>query len=252
MTSLLPHGDCPPAPYGYIYIIQNKLNSKVYIGQTIQDPALRWSKHKSDTRHEGIKSKYTSRLHNAMRKYGVTNFSFTVVDTAFSKEHLDGLEVLYIRLYRSLNKEIGYNLKSGGANGKHSPETIVKLRKASTGVVWSEETRRKQSASQKKKWTFETRKELSNKVSGKNNPFFGKKHTQETIEKGRTANLGKQYTEQRLLHCAKLMNERWKDPDYAARMAASRKQMWQDPVWKAKTLENRRLIKLKKSLLVEG
>lgn len=37
---------------GYIYIIRNKINSKVYIGQTTQRPKDRWKDHKSKSKYK--------------------------------------------------------------------------------------------------------------------------------------------------------------------------------------------------------
>ena len=56
---------------GYIYKITNKINNKVYIGKTEGDIALRWQQHIYNMSN-GIEY----HLYNAMRKYGLENFSF--------------------------------------------------------------------------------------------------------------------------------------------------------------------------------
>jgi len=49
-----------------IYIHKNKINGKVYIGQTGQDPKKRWD--------NGNGYKTCSRFWNAIQKYGWDNF----------------------------------------------------------------------------------------------------------------------------------------------------------------------------------
>jgi group I intron endonuclease len=58
----------------YIYKITNKVNGKVYIGKS-NDPERRWKQHKSEV----YKNK-TTYLYQSMRKYGVDNFSFIVIE----------------------------------------------------------------------------------------------------------------------------------------------------------------------------
>ena len=53
-----------------IYKIQNLINGKIYIGQSVHIKA-RFNAHKSEARNGN-----TRPLYNAIRKYGVENFSF--------------------------------------------------------------------------------------------------------------------------------------------------------------------------------
>ena len=53
-----------------IYLIRNKINNKVYIGQSI-DIEGRWKDHKV--------RKDESAIHLAIQKYGVENFEFEVL-----------------------------------------------------------------------------------------------------------------------------------------------------------------------------
>lgn len=143
--------------YGVIYKITNKINNKVYIGQTVlgfkkrYDNTNWWEK----THNEHLKS--------SVLKYGTENFDVSeIYDIAFSKAELDVKEVLYIKLYKSNNRKFGYNKKDGGANGLHSIESRIKMSKTHKGVKLSEETRRKMS---------EVRK---GKNKGKFNPMYGR------------------------------------------------------------------------------
>ena len=67
----------------FIYQIKNKINGKSYIGQTIKNPQERWKKHISISKKEEHKD--TSYIHKAIRKDGIENFEFEVIDTAENK-----------------------------------------------------------------------------------------------------------------------------------------------------------------------
>lgn len=108
--------------YGTIYKIQNIINGKVYIGQTTLGFYKRY--------RTGKWSKYTHNqyLKNSVKKYGVDNFAVNeCLDVAFSKEELDKKEEYWISYYGSTNNLLGYNGKSGGANGRPSMETRKKM-----------------------------------------------------------------------------------------------------------------------------
>ena len=110
-----------------IYKITNKINGKIYLGQTIQSIKDRISNHLADSKRDR-KSRIKSKIHRAISKYGIVNFIFEVIDTATSQEELNQKEQSYINLYNSNKNEIGYNLLSGGKqNGKHSEETRLKI-----------------------------------------------------------------------------------------------------------------------------
>ena len=49
-----------------------------------------------------------------MKKYGVENFTYEVIDFAFDQWQADCLEKNYIHQYDSRNKEHGYNIAPGG------------------------------------------------------------------------------------------------------------------------------------------
>ena len=92
---------------GFIYIIKNTINDKVYIGQTRTSVNQRWQEH---LRH----AKYGSQVINrAMRKYGVENFYIETLEICDVKL-LDIREMYYIDLYDSVNKSKGYNVSIGG------------------------------------------------------------------------------------------------------------------------------------------
>jgi transposase len=93
---------------GLIYIIKNKINSKVYIGQTKQSLADRWNGHMKRYRD----AKTTYKLYNAMRKYGCENFYYELVVDDIPEEQLDQKEREIIEQYDSYYN--GYNSTKGG------------------------------------------------------------------------------------------------------------------------------------------
>lgn len=65
---------------GYIYKITNKVNNKVYIGQTRYTVEFRWRQHQH--------KKDNTYFHNAIRKYGAQNFMVETLEEC-SIEKLD-------------------------------------------------------------------------------------------------------------------------------------------------------------------
>ena len=54
---------------GYIYLIENKINGKKYIGKTYSSIEKRWKEHIKD------RTRFDRPLYRAMNKYGIENFS---------------------------------------------------------------------------------------------------------------------------------------------------------------------------------
>lgn len=97
-----------------IYKIENLINHKVYIGQSI-DIYTRWFTHKEKLRKGTGHNKY---LQSAYNKYGEENFEYSIICRC-SKEELDEKEIYYISLYNSTDKRYGYNFERGGNNKFH-------------------------------------------------------------------------------------------------------------------------------------
>lgn len=129
-----------------VYKISNIINNKVYIGQSV-DIQRRFSEH---IRMLDNKCHYNKHLQASYNKYGKDVFLYEVLCVCDATE-LDAIEVFFINYYNSMNSECGYNKESGGSINKSV----------------STETREKQ--------------RINN--SGSRNPFYGKKHTKEHIEK---------------------------------------------------------------------
>ena len=128
---------------GIIYVVTNKANGKVYVGQTTTTLEERWQSHIKSSKY-GKRRK--SPFHGALAKYGAENFSICVHATADTQEALNELEKSTITILCATEKGIGYNLLEGGQT---SPALLLevqeKIRKTLTGRKASEETRLKQS-----------------------------------------------------------------------------------------------------------
>lgn len=108
---------------GFIYKIYNDVNDRVYIGQTRTTIKNRWKQHRVDSR---IKDTF---LYRSMRKYGVDKFHVTEIDKCYAKtidelvNKMNELEIYYIKEYKSLVNENGFNIDKGGTtnNFTHTP-----------------------------------------------------------------------------------------------------------------------------------
>jgi len=91
---------------GQIYKITNKINGKIYIGQTIsKNPLTRWKDHLSVANHP---------LYKAMVLEGTHNFCFSVMETGISSSlTLNALEKNYICNNKSFDPKFGYNTSKG-------------------------------------------------------------------------------------------------------------------------------------------
>lgn len=88
-----------------IYKVTNKINGKVYIGQSV-DIGRRWRQH--------MTAEDDNYFHKAIQKYGVENFRWEVIEKC-KKKDLDEREIYWIEYYDSFNK--GYNCTKGGDGG---------------------------------------------------------------------------------------------------------------------------------------
>lgn len=140
---------------GKIYKITNNVNSHLYIGQTRKTIARRLQEHKQYARRGGQNA-----LSYAIRKYGEDKFIVALIENC-EYENLNKREIFWIS---ELNTAFGpgYNMTSGG----------------SMGYVLTEEAKNKATRSKK----------------GKDNPFFGKRHTDETKLAISKAKLGQKHS----------------------------------------------------------
>ena len=95
-----------------IYKIENLVNGKVYVGQTI-DLHKRKLEHFAILRRDGHCNMH---LQSAFNKYGEDNFKFSVLEIC-APENCDAREIYWIEQLRATDDKCGYNLADGGSSG---------------------------------------------------------------------------------------------------------------------------------------
>ncbi len=95
-----------------IYKIENTINGKVYIGQSV-DINKRITVHKSNANNPKIGKAHDLYIYTAIRKHGIENFDFSIVELC-DRPELNAKERYWIAYYKSNQKEHGYNLNDGG------------------------------------------------------------------------------------------------------------------------------------------
>jgi group I intron endonuclease len=181
----------------FIYKITNQLNGKVYVGKTEFSIESRWKKHL-----QCATKKVNRYLYDAINKYGSVNFLITQIEKCNNKDDLNYKEKLWIKEYRSTDKNFGYNMQEGGTGGAQPKEIIEKIRSKRIGFKHSEKTKKKMSECKKGKFNHYQSDETKNKLSiivkdlwqdgvlnsnnnamrgksGELHHFFGKHHTKE-------------------------------------------------------------------------
>jgi group I intron endonuclease len=98
----------------FIYKITNKVNDKVYIGQTVRPINKRFNRHINDA----IRNKLDTHFARAIRKYGKDNFTFEILRRNLSVEEAIDLEKQYITNLNTLIPN-GYNVDPGGNYHPH-------------------------------------------------------------------------------------------------------------------------------------
>lgn len=89
-----------------IYKITNILNEKVYIGQSL-DIGNRWKQHaKRGCGAEGVTK---NKLYPALLEYGLSNFTFEIVQVVEKRMDLNELEQYWQEFYGA--KSFGYSIK---------------------------------------------------------------------------------------------------------------------------------------------
>ena len=183
-----------------VYVHRNKINGKIYVGQTCQKPESRWRNGKG---YDGC-----TYFYNAINKYGWDNFEHIICLSNLSLEDANDFEEILIKKLDTTNPNKGYNIEFGGKNSKlseitkqklskamlgrynginhpmyhkhHTEETKIKLSESHKGKHHSETTRTKIKESTKgKPKSEEHRKKISEAKTGEKHPMYGKTFSDE-------------------------------------------------------------------------
>lgn len=139
----------------YIVYIHITPSDKKYVGITCQGAEERW--------RNGNGYKKNQPFYNAIKKYGWNNIKHIIVVQNVSYDEAAKKEQELISLYKTTDKNFGYNICRGGEDGwvgvHHTDETKQKMSVAKKGrqsprkgCTLSEETKKKLSESHKGKY----------------------------------------------------------------------------------------------------
>lgn len=158
-------------------------SGKIYIGITSQTLRRRFM--------NGYGYKDCPAIYKAIQKYGWANMRHEILFSGLTKKEAEGKEIELIAYYKSNNKRYGYNIENGGnVPGTHSEETKRKISEKNKGRTFSQESLDKMKEAHK------------GTNQGNKNPFFGKKHSEETKKNhsafmvGNKYNLGNHHTDE--------------------------------------------------------
>jgi len=171
--------------FGVIYQIRNKINNKIYIGQTTRNLKKRIYEYKSGFNNGTLQNTI---LLNSFKKYGFDNFDITTIDTATTLDELNNKEIYYINKFNSTNPEIGYNIEIGGRNSIPSEETLKKMSIAHSGKkqnhTWIKKRISLRGSEEAKKYG-KPKSEDDKKYLSENSPKFwaGKNRSEDTKTK---------------------------------------------------------------------
>lgn len=173
-----------------IYKAVNKINGKMYIGQTINKLQRRLRNH--------LNCEKTA-FSNALKKYGLSSFNLLIIENCNSREELNEREMYWIKYYDCISPK-GYNLTSGGNGPVISEETKKKIGLANTGRKHSEETKKEFSRTRK-----------------------GIRLSREHKEKIREARKYQIITESKKLQMSESAKRQWQNPSFREMMVTNAK-----------------------------
>jgi len=183
-----------------IYKITNTVTNDYYIGSSVNIYA-RTDRHKRDLRAGRHANRFLQRSWNV---YGEGAFTFEVIIYCDKADKLFYEQVLLDSLNPAFN--LAKDALAPMQGRKHSEETKKAMSKTRLGRTVSEETRVKMGEASKKrnhpKWSEERKEEARIRMSGENNPFYGRKHSEEAkrriseLAAGKPRNVGRRLSDE--------------------------------------------------------
>lgn len=148
----------------YIYKTTNLITNKIYIGQ-----------HKKKLNNNKTYFGSGKLLKEKIKEYGIENFNNEIIEYCNNIDELNEREIFWIKKLDANNKDIGYNITSGGKQKIPSEEFIKRCKDVRNDI--SEE--------KKQEWYKNISETMIKKgiSKGENNPMYGKEYTKERQEK---------------------------------------------------------------------
>jgi group I intron endonuclease len=187
----------------HVYLIQNIVNGKCYVGQHSKNDLYKYWNH---TIANALNVINTNRLlYRAIKKYGPECFTIRSLSCPTTKEELNRYEKAYIAFFGTQNPDLGYNLTAGGEGTVGwcpTDEWRENMRQLKTGTKLGppteehkEKVRQSKLGKQRKPFSQECLKNMSASQ-------LGRVTSEETKAKQREASLGKPKSEaHRLAMC---------------------------------------------------
>lgn len=90
-----------------IYMHRNKVDGKIYIGKTCQEPLKRFGSN-------GVGYRQCDHFYNAIKKYGWNQFEHLILCEGLTLQEANKKETELIQQYHSTDPSVGYNIRYGG------------------------------------------------------------------------------------------------------------------------------------------
>jgi group I intron endonuclease len=145
-----------------VYMHENRLNGKKYIGITSQKPTRRWQ--------NGGHYSGNAYFYAAIQKHGWDGFRHEILYTDLTQAEAERLEVELIAKYQTQDPAKGYNLAAGGstnAGWHHTAEARERIGARTRGTSLSADHREKIAAAQRGEKNHAYGKTLSAEHRGK-------------------------------------------------------------------------------------
>ena len=170
-----------------IYQIKNKINGKKYVGQST-DIEGRLKDHFRYLKNKNYKQE-NEHFMRAFHKYGAENFEASIIAICDEKD-LNIYEPWFINIQGCANPKYGYNKTFGGEGNRATIETRKKMSRNHADV------KGKNNPFYGKRHSDESRKKISESKKGKNHPFYGKEFSEEHKKKMSESHKGKKFSEE--------------------------------------------------------
>lgn len=177
-----------------VYLVTNLINGKQYVGATSHSIQSRFKEHMWEA-YEGSNTLF----HQALREYGVQNFSLEELESDIPDDLAGQREQYYIKVYNSYYATgDGYNMTYGGSGTEgyiFTEADKAKISRVNKGRKFSEERNQRireimTGRDYKPEWRTALSRSRIGRFTGQDNPFHGKHHTEATKKIIREHNSG--------------------------------------------------------------